>query len=104
MSTSLTAVGTGKPMTVLIKPVSCVSAVAVTVTVKPQLFCNPAPSVTVQVTPVVPIGKVEPDAGVQLVMRVPQLSLAVGAKLAAAPLLLVAVAVWLLGQVRVGGV
>jgi hypothetical protein len=64
----------------------------VTVTLKPQLFCNPAPSVTVQVTGVLPIGKVEPEAGLQLVITVPQLSVAVTEKFTAAPLGLIAVA------------
>src|SRR5262245_33143141 len=73
LSVTLTAVATGKLSTVATNPLSCVSAVAVTVTVKLQLFCNPAPSVAVQVTPVLPMGKVEPELGVQLVTTVPQL-------------------------------
>lgn len=86
LSTTLTAVDIGNPSTVAISAVVCCSAVAVTVTVKLQLFCNPALSVAVQVTGVLPIGKVEPDDGVHLGGTAPQVSRVVGEKLITAPL------------------
>ncbi len=93
LSATLTADGAGNPITLLIKPLSCVSASGVTVTAKPQLVWSPAPSVAVQVTGVVPRGNVDPELGVQLVIVVLQLSLAVGEKVTGAPLVLLAVAV-----------
>ena len=48
-----------------------------TVTVNEQVPVLPAESVAVQVTVVVPTGKVEPDAGEQIVVAL-QLSVAVG--------------------------
>jgi hypothetical protein len=52
---------------------------SITVTVKLQVAVRPDPSVAVHVTVFVPLAKVEPDAGVQLVVTPGQLSLAVGA-------------------------
>ena len=49
-----------------------------TVTVKVQLAVLPDSSVAVQVTVVVPTGKVEPEAGLQAVDAPEQLSVAVG--------------------------
>ena len=49
-----------------------------TVTVKVQLAVFFDPSVAVQVTGVVPTGKVEPDGGLQSVATPGQLSVAVG--------------------------
>lgn len=54
------------------------------VTVKEQLAESPASSVTVQVTVVVPMGKVEPEAGAQTTVGSGQLSLVVGVKLTTA--------------------
>jgi hypothetical protein len=50
-----------------------------TVTVNEQLAVRADASVAVQLTVVVPSGKVEPEAGVQLVVTPGQLSVAVGA-------------------------
>jgi hypothetical protein len=58
--------------------------VSLTVTVKEQLAESPAESVTVQLTVVVPLGKVEPDAGVQTTVGLGQLSFVVGVKLTTA--------------------
>ena len=52
-------------------------SVSVTVTVKLQLAVLPEASVAVQLTVVVPTGKVEPDAGVQDTVTPGQLSVAV---------------------------
>jgi hypothetical protein len=49
-----------------------------TVTVKEQLAVLPAPSVAVQVTVVVPFGKVEPEGGLQVTVTPGQLSVGVG--------------------------
>jgi len=51
--------------------------VSLTVTVNLQIFVLPEVSVAVQVTVVVPFGKVEPDAGLQARFTLGQLSLAV---------------------------
>ena len=51
-----------------------------TVTVKVQVAVLLDASVAVQVTVLVPIGKVEPDAGVQPTDVVPQLSVVVGGR------------------------
>lgn len=57
------------------------ACVSLTVTVKEQLAGLPAASLTVQLTVVVPFGKVEPDGGVQTGVPTPvQLSETVGAK------------------------
>jgi hypothetical protein len=48
--------------------------VSLTVTVKLHVFVWPAASVAVQVTVVIPPGKVEPDGGVQLAVTPGQLS------------------------------
>ena len=53
-------------------------SVSLTVTVNVQLAVLLDASVAVQVTVVVPVGKVEPDAGEQLAVDPGQLSLAVG--------------------------
>ena len=53
--------------------------VSVTVTVKLQLAVLPEVSVAVQVTVVVPLEKVDPEGGLQLVVTPEQLSAAVGA-------------------------
>ena len=47
-------------------------------TVKSHSFWDPTPSVTVQVTGVTPMGKSEAESGVQSIIVVPQLSLALG--------------------------
>ena len=77
----------------------------VTVTVKPQLAVLPDPSVAIQLTEVVPIGKTVPDAGEQLGTTPEQLSVTEGLKLTTAehwpgPLSVV----MLEGQVTCGGV
>jgi hypothetical protein len=53
-------------------------SVSLTVTVNEQEAVLPDVSVAVQFTVVVPFGKVEPDAGVQLVVTPGQLSVVVG--------------------------
>lgn len=53
---------------------------SLTVTVNEQLAVLPDVSVAVQVTVVVPFGKLEPDPGVQAVVAPGQLSLVVGFK------------------------
>src|SRR5437773_4274851 len=55
------------------------NSVSLTITLKPQLRPLPLPSVTLHTTKLVPFGKVEPLAGVQLAVTGPQLSIAVGA-------------------------
>ena len=54
-------------------------SVSTTVTVKLQLAVSPAASVAVQVTVVVPTGKVEPEAGLHEQLTPGQLSVAVHA-------------------------
>ena len=62
------------------------STAPLTVTVKPQELEFPDPSVAPQETDVAPIGKIDPDVGVQLDVMVPeQLSDTVGLKIATAP-------------------
>ena len=56
-----------------------VNWLTVTVTVKEHVAVRLEPSVAVQFTVVVPTGKLEPEAGEQLVVTPAQLSLAVGA-------------------------
>src|ERR1043166_6008058 len=56
-----------------------------TMTLKVQLVVLPEPSVAVQVTVLVPFGKIDPLGGLQLVVTPEQLSLAVGAKVTARP-------------------
>jgi hypothetical protein len=51
---------------------------ATTVTLKEQVAWLPEASVAVQLTVVVPIGKVEPEGGLQATFTVPQLSVAAG--------------------------
>jgi hypothetical protein len=55
-----------------------VQLTSVTITLKPQLVAMPAVSVAVQVTAVLPIGKFEPEGGLQLDVTPGQLSVAVG--------------------------
>src|SRR5437764_13429218 len=55
-------------------------SVSFAVTVKVQVLVLPEASVAVQVTVVVPLAKLEPEAGEQLVVTPGQLSLAVGLK------------------------
>src|SRR3990170_2789645 len=79
--------------------------VSFTFTVKLQPLWLPALSVAVQLSGVVPSGKVEPEAGEQpVVITPPQLSEAVASKEAGAPFGPVHSAVWLSGQVMLGGV
>src|SRR6266536_2481030 len=52
---------------------------SLTVTLKVQALVLPLPSLAVQVTRVVPLVKVEPPAGAQTTVTLPQLSVAVGA-------------------------
>src|SRR5260221_584623 len=52
---------------------------SLTVTLKVQALVLPLPSLAVQVTMVVPLVKVEPLAGAQSTVTLPQLSVAVGA-------------------------
>jgi hypothetical protein len=74
-----------------------------TVTVKLQLVLLPEVSVAVQVTVVVPIGKVEPVAGLQTKTTPGQLSETTGAKVALAPAGQVGSFTMLAGQVIAGG-
>lgn len=79
-----------------------------TLTVKLQLAVLPDVSVAVQVTVVVPAGKVEPDGGLQTAVAPGQLSKTVGAGKVTAVLVesgqvCAAIAVTLPGQVIVGG-
>ena len=60
------------------------TALGVTVTVKLQVAALPLPSLAVAVTVVVPIGNVEPEAGMYERVAVPQLSEAVAAKVTTA--------------------
>jgi hypothetical protein len=53
-------------------------SVSLTVTVKVQVAVLPELSVAVQVTVVVPLGKVEPEGGLQTTVTPGQLSAAVG--------------------------
>jgi len=80
-------------------------ALALTVMVKVQVLVLPAASVAMQVTGVVPNGKVEPDGGLQLAVTPGQLSVTIGAgKLTGkefAPT--AALATILAGQVIAGG-
>src|ERR1043166_800135 len=77
-----------------------------TMTLKVQLVVLPEPSVAVQVTVLVPMGKIEPLGGLQLVVTPEQLSLAVGEKFTARPLQIdgSALVVMLAGVVIVGRV
>jgi hypothetical protein len=80
-----------------------------TVIVKLQLAVLFEVSVAVQVTVVTPTGKTEPEVTttlfwfLQTTLWMAQLSLAVGAKVAFAPLGQVGSSVWLAGQVIAGG-
>ena len=77
--------------------------VQLTITLNEQLAALPAPSVAVQVTVLVPCAKVDPLAGVQLLVTPEQLSLTVGANVTTAVLLQVGtLVVMLAGQVIVG--
>ena len=59
--------------------VICGFSVSLTVTVKEQVAGLPLASLTVQLTVVVPFGKVEPEGGVQVGVPVPvQLSVVAG--------------------------
>jgi hypothetical protein len=71
--------------------------------VKLQLVLLPEVSVAVQVTVVVPIGKVEPEAGLQTKPTPGQLSETTGAKVALAPAGQVGSFTMLPGQVMAGG-
>src|SRR6478609_5456894 len=76
----------------------------VTVTVNEPLALRPPLSVTVQFTVVVPIGNVEPDAGVQIAGIDPSsTSLPAATNGTAAPAPLVAGVVMFAGGVNVGG-
>jgi hypothetical protein len=67
-------------MTILAGQVTVGACVSLTVTVNEQLAELPLASVTVQLTVVVPFGKVEPDGGLHVGEPTPgQLSLTVGA-------------------------
>lgn len=52
----------------------------ITVTLNEQVLVFPEASVAVHVTDVIPIGKKEPDAGVQKIVGLGQLSLTLGVK------------------------
>jgi hypothetical protein len=52
---------------------------SLTVTAKEQLALLPDPSVAVQLTVLVPLAKIAPEAGAQLIVAAPQLSVAVAA-------------------------
>src|SRR4051812_46909724 len=68
----------GRALTLTIKArISASAVLTVTVTVKWQLPVLLEPSVAVQVTVVGPIGKVLPEAGKQVTLAAPQLSVAV---------------------------
>ena len=64
--------------TTVLELLSSCKQILKTVTVKEQLAVLPEVSVAVQVTVVVPSGKVEPDAGEQTTVAPGQLSLTVG--------------------------
>jgi hypothetical protein len=53
--------------------------VSLTVTLKLQLAVFPDPSLALQLTAVIPLGKVEPDGGLHEAIAPGQLSLTVGA-------------------------
>jgi hypothetical protein len=59
----------------------CGFSVSLTITMKEQVAINPAASVTVQLTVVVPLGNADPDVGLQTTAPAGnvQLSVAVGA-------------------------
>jgi hypothetical protein len=79
-------------------------AVSTTVTVKVQLAELPAISVAVDVTMVVPFGKVEPEGGMLVMDTTPQLSVATGTYLTTAEHAPVSLAtVWFDGHTIVGG-
>ena len=80
--------------------------VSLTVTVKLQVLVRPTASVAVEVTVVVPFGKVDPEAGVELMVTVPgQLSVAVTVNVTTAPHVPGSVDRTIFaGQVIVGGV
>ena len=77
--------------------------VSCTVTVKLHVLWLAALSIAVQVSVVVPREKVEPEGGLQPIEVTAQLSVAVALKETAAPFSPVHSAVWLAGQVMVGG-
>ena len=76
----------------------CVAGVSVTVKLH---VSDPAEFVAVQVTVVVPIGKVEPEAGVQVTVA-PLVAVGVG-YVTTPPVEVVAVTIMLIGQVIIGG-
>ena len=65
----------------LVKTGGCVS---LTFTTKLQLAFGDTPLLAVHITVVVPTGKLDPDAGEQMVLATAQLSLVVGANVAGA--------------------
>src|SRR4030095_8008374 len=75
-----------------------------TVNEQVAVLCGVAVSVAVHVTVVVPIEKIEPEAGPQTTVTPAQLSFAVAANVATAPAGQVGSIVMLAGQVIVGGV
>jgi hypothetical protein len=80
-------------------------SLSLTVTVKEQLAVLPEASVAVQLTVVVPFGKLEPDGGVHTTPTPGQLSVALAVKLTFAAHCPGAVLVLIFaGQVTVGGV
>lgn len=79
--------------------------VSTTLTANEPVACFPLASVAVQLTVVDPIGKAEPEAGLQLTPGLAStMSLAVAEKPTVAPALLVASAVIVPGRFNVGGV
>ncbi|HEX6163457.1 MAG TPA: hypothetical protein VFZ31_08830, partial [Vicinamibacterales bacterium] len=80
-----------------------VGALFMTVTVNEPSAVKPPLSVTVQFTVVVPIAKVDPDAGAQSALMTPSsMSLPVAAKITAAPAALVAGVTMFAGGVNDG--
>src|ERR1017187_6379173 len=78
LNVQVTGVALGALETIVAGQLISGFSVSLTVTVKLQLLVLPLPSVAVQVTVLTPFGKVEPLAGLQLVVTFVQLSLAVG--------------------------
>lgn len=71
--------------------------------VKSQVLMLSEVSVAVHVTAIVsPAEKVEPEAGLQIFVRIPTSSIADAAKVATAPAALVATRSWLSGHVMLG--
>ena len=97
-----TPLSIGKACTAAIKSLIC-SAAPLTWIVNGQLFVSPPASIAWQVTALVPMAKVLPLGGLQLMLVTEQLSEAVGAKLTTAPAGELALATMSDGQSMAGG-